>query len=126
MTFNPDYIKHAHFDREDAMSKTHELLSLKDKPEAIIAFSDQMAISAMLAIKKAGYTIPYDIAILGFNNEPGDQLMQPSLTSIDQPIYEMGKQAAELLLRQINGNGDSETIFLQSRLIARDSTIKAN
>ena len=118
------FIQHANFTREDASNKTNQLLSLKNKPEAIIAFSDQMAISAILAIKKAGYSIPGDIAIMGFNNEPGDQLMTPTLTSIDQPAFEMGKKAAEILLTQIDGNDSRQVEILQSKLIERNSTKK--
>ena len=120
----PDFIQHANFTREDATNKTNQLLSLKNKPDAIIAFSDQMAIAAILAIKKAGYAIPGEIAIMGFNNEPGDQLMEPTLTSIDQPAYEMGKKAAEMLLAQINGSKDRNVEILQSQLIERNSTVK--
>lgn len=119
-----DFIQHADFTRENAMNKTNQLLSLKNKPEAIIAFSDQMAISAILAIRKAGYQIPAEIAIMGFNNEPGDELMEPTLTSIDQPTFEMGKKAAEMLIDQINGDSSVKIEILQSNLIRRGSTIK--
>jgi DNA-binding LacI/PurR family transcriptional regulator len=118
------FIQHANFTREDASDKTHVLLSLNKKPDAIIAFSDQIAISAMLAIKDAGYSIPDDIAVMGFNNEPGDMLMEPALTSIDQPALEMGKKAAEMLLAQIRGSGAAKTVVLQSELITRKSTMK--
>lgn len=117
-----DFIQHADFTREDAINKTKHLLSIKNKPEAIIAFSDQMAIAATLAIKKSGYKIPDEIAILGFNNEPGDQLMEPTLTSIDQPAFEMGKKAAEILLAQIEGRNEKQIEILQSELIERNST----
>lgn len=118
----PSYIQHANFTRDDAANKTGVLLSMKNKPDALIAFSDQMAISAILTVKKAGYTIPGDIAILGFNNEPGDMLMKPTLTSIDQPTFEMGKKAAEMLLAEINGSDSKKTVVLQSELITRKST----
>jgi LacI family transcriptional regulator len=118
------YIQHADFTREDASAKTSFLLSLKSKPDAIIAFSDQMAISAILAMRKAGYSIPGDIAIMGFNNEPGDLLMEPTLTSIDQPAFEMGKKAAEILLARINGNDERKVEVLHSKLIERNSTNK--
>jgi DNA-binding LacI/PurR family transcriptional regulator len=124
LTQEPGHIQHAKFTRDDAASKTGALLSMKNKPDAIIAFSDQMAISAILTIKKAGYTIPGDIAIMGFNNEPGDMLMEPTLTSIDQPAFEMGKKAAEMLLAQINGSDSKKTVGLQSELITRKSTLK--
>jgi len=121
---NADFIQHADFTREDATSKTGLLLAMKEKPEAIIAFSDQMAISAILTIKKAGYSVPKDIAIMGFNNEPGDQLMQPTLTSIDQPSFEMGRKSAQALLKQIKGENDVLVEVLQSKLIERNSTDK--
>jgi DNA-binding LacI/PurR family transcriptional regulator len=121
---NPKYIQHADFTRKDAAEKTNFFLSLKPRPEAIIAFSDQMAISAVLTIKQAGYKIPEDLAIMGFNNEPGDQLMEPSLTSIDQPSFEMGKRAVRMLLDQIEGKNHPEVEILQSNLIPRKSTQK--
>lgn len=122
LNIHPHHVQHSNFTREDAISKTNQLLSLKNKPDAIIAFSDQMAISAIIAIKQAGYAIPGEIAIMGFNNEPGDQLMEPTLTSIDQPAFEMGKKAAEMLLAQINGAEINHVEVLQSSLIARGST----
>lgn len=121
---NPAYIQQAYFTREDGSQKTRTLLALKDRPDAIIAFSDQMAIAAILTIKKAGLHIPDDIAVMGFNNEPGDELMEPTLTSIDQPVYEMGQKAAEMLLACINGSDRREVVVLQSQLIARKSTLK--
>lgn len=124
MKFIPEYIQYANFTREDGSHKTSVLLALNDRPDAIIAFSDQMAIAAMLTIKKAGLRIPDDIAIMGFNNEPGDQLMEPTLTSIDQPAYEMGQKAAEMLLARIQGSDICEVVVLQSQLIARKSTLK--
>ena len=124
MELNPDFIQQANFTKESATAKTNELLSLKNKPDAIIAFSDQMAIASILAIKKAGYEIPAEIAIMGFNNEPGDLLMEPTLTSIDQPAFEMGRKAAELLLAQIHGNEVKKIEVLQSQLIERKSTLR--
>lgn len=121
---NLNFIQHADFTREDACAKTLQLISLKNKPDAIIAFSDQMAISAILTIKHNGYSIPKDMAIMGFNNEPGDQLMEPTLTSIDQPAYEMGKIAAEKLLAQINDTEIEHVEILQSHLVPRRSTGK--
>lgn len=124
ITLNSKFVQHANFTREDAFAKTNLLLSEKSRPEAIIAYSDQMAISAILAIKKAGLSIPGDIAIMGFNNEPGDQLMEPTLTSIDQPAFEMGKRAAQMLLEQIDGKKEQKIEILQSQLKERNSTLR--
>lgn len=125
MDFHPEFIAHANFTQQSAADKTNQLLSLKNRPDAIIAFSDQMAIASILAIKKAGYAIPDDIAIMGFNNEPGDILIEPALTSIDQPAYEMGKKSAEILLAKINGADVEKIEILQSKLIPRKSTLKS-
>jgi LacI family transcriptional regulator len=119
-----DFIQHAHFTKESVAQSTRFLLSLKTRPDAIIAFSDQMAVSAMLTIRETGLNIPGDIAIMGFNNEPGDQLMEPSLTSIDQPTIEMGRMAAHMLLEQISGNSQPKIEMLQSYLVPRKSTQK--
>lgn len=118
------YIQHANFEREDTAAKTSVLLSMNEPPDAIIAFSDQMAISAIQTIKKAGLTIPTDIAVMGFNNEPGDEIMEPALTSIDQPAFEMGRKAAKMLLKLIHGNKTSRVELLQSALIPRKSTAR--
>ena len=121
---NPELIVHADFTQESATDKTNELLSLKNRPEAIIAFSDQIAIASILAIKKAEYKIPSEIAIMGFNNEPGDILMEPALTSINQPAFEMGQKAADLLMAQIHGTEFNQIEVLQSELIERKSTLR--
>jgi DNA-binding LacI/PurR family transcriptional regulator len=121
---NPAYIQHANFTRKDAAEKTKLLLSLNPRPDAIIAFSDQLAISAIRTIKQFEYYIPNDIAIMGFNNEPGNELMEPSLTSIDQPTFEMGQKAAQMLLDQIEGKDQPWTEILHSNLVARKSTQK--
>ena len=124
LSLETELIQHADFTRKDATAKTKLLLSLINRPEAIVAFSDQMAISAILAIKDAGLSIPDDIAIMGFNNEPGDILMEPTLTSIDQPAFEMGKKAAQMLLDQIHGNEEKRIEILQSELKERNSTFR--
>jgi DNA-binding LacI/PurR family transcriptional regulator len=124
LSYGSEYIQHANFTREDGAIKTRVLLALNDRPDAIIAYSDQMAIAAILTIKKSGLRIPDDIAVMGFNNEPGDELMDPTLTSIDQPAYEMGQKAAEMLMARINGSDRCDVVVLQSQLIARKSTLK--
>jgi DNA-binding LacI/PurR family transcriptional regulator len=74
------------------MSAARKLLYAPNFPDGILAFSDQIAINTMLAVKERGLKMLEDISLIGFNNEPVDQLLEPSLTSIDQPRYEMGGQ----------------------------------
>ena len=71
--------------------------------------------------------IPKDIAMVGFSNEPVSEVIEPSLTTIDQPGFEIGSKATELLLKQIkdgNNSKKSKTTMLKSTLIERDSSKK--
>lgn len=89
--------------------------------------NDVSAIAAMKYLKKAGKKIPEDIAIVGFSNEPMSEVIEPSLTTIDQSGETIGKQACELLIDNINkGNRvlNNETIVFKPKLIERDSTKK--
>jgi DNA-binding LacI/PurR family transcriptional regulator len=67
--------------------------------------------------------IPQDLALIGFNDEPVDELLEPSLSSVRQPAYEMGTEAARLIFKELNSTRFAyERIILESRLIPRDST----
>ncbi len=80
-----------------------------------------------LNLKNIGVRIPEDVAIVGFSNEPISAVIEPSLTTIDQPGLQIGKRATEILLDQIkNGNSSlaSKTTILKSTLIERDSSKK--
>ncbi|MEM1134480.1 MAG: LacI family DNA-binding transcriptional regulator [Bacteroidota bacterium] len=121
------YIIHCDFEKESVMDATRKLLSLTHPPDAILAFSDQMAINAMLTIKEAGLKIPTDMGLMGFNNEPMDEVICPTLTSVHQPGYEMGKIAGELLLHKIKNkqSTQSELSVLSTKIVVRESTKKA-
>lgn len=113
------------FDKDSTLSAARKLLYSPDHPDGILTFSDQIAISVMLAAKERGIAIPEKLSIIGFNNEPVDDLLEPSLTSIDQPGLEMGMEAAKLLLDQIGGyESPFEKRVLKSLLIIRNSTNK--
>jgi LacI family transcriptional regulator len=84
----------------------------------------------MMAIKEKGLKIPEDVAIVGFSNWFFGELMDPSLTTVDQPGFEMGQEAARLLIRQIemkdkeDFDPQPETKILKTRLIIRNSSLK--
>lgn len=93
-------------------------------PDAVFASNDLIAIGAMRASKKHGLRIPKDIGFVGFSNSKMAEVVEPSLTSIDQPTHEIGRTAARLLFDQITSTGNiaSETIILDGKLIIRDSS----
>lgn len=91
----------------DAMKKLLDLPS-KEYPEAVVAVNDPAAIGAVKAIEEVGLSIPEDIAIVGFTDDIRAPLLDVPLTTVHQPAYEVGKRAAQKLIRTIEG--DSETV----------------
>lgn len=119
------YLVYSNFDRESTLSAARKLLYSPVHPDGILAFSDQIAISIMLAAKERGIAMPEKLSLVGFNNEPVDELLEPSLTSVDQPGFRMGVESAQLILKQIkNSNGPFEKRVLKSFLVVRNSTNK--
>lgn len=122
---NPKFVEHGDFNQEYAYVNTEELLKSKQKPDAIFAMSDRLALGAMLSIKKHGYRMPDDFGLIGFNNEPITKLLSPSISTIDQPAFDMGKMAARMFIQMINNNElVHDNIILKPKLIARESTAR--
>jgi LacI family transcriptional regulator len=89
---------------------------------AILCFNDVSAIGTVRALHDAGLRVPADIAVVGFDDIPAAAFYTPRLTTIRQPLQEMGRVAASLLLRKISGERISETIHVEPELIVREST----
>jgi len=120
-----DYEQHCDFDKDSVIKSIDTLMELPQPPDAILAFSDQMAVSALSRLKELKVSIPEQIGIIGFNNEPTDELIVPSLSSIAQPAYEMGRITGNFLLKQIKEDkGDISEEILSTKLIIRDSTLR--
>ena len=123
LELNADFIIYSRFYRENILSAARKLLYSPTTPDGILAFSDQMAIGVMVAAKERGLKIPEELAIIGFNNEPVNELLEPSLTSIDQPAYAMGEESANLIFKQIDKyQGGYKKRILKSFLVVRNST----
>lgn len=123
---NEEWIIHCNFNQQDAYETTVDLLKRKQRPDAIFTISDRMAIGAMLAIKERGLKMPNDIGLVGFNNEPVTNLVTPSITSVEQPAFDLGKAAAKLFIEQMHHDEDltgTEKI-LKPRLIVRESSLR--
>jgi LacI family transcriptional regulator/LacI family repressor for deo operon, udp, cdd, tsx, nupC, and nupG len=101
------------------------LLSLPSPPDAIFAVNDPTAIEAIQVIKHQGLRIPEDIAIIGFSNDYASALIEPSLSTVAQPVEEIGKTATKMLIEQINRDvkdWKANTMVLKTELIIRKST----
>lgn len=97
-----------------------KLLALEETPTAVFATNDEMAVGAMKAIKQKGLDVPRDISVIGFDNIPLCELIEPELTSISQPRYDMGYQAMQMLLKIIKKEDLTRNqIVLPHRLMIR-------
>ena len=95
-------------------------------PDAIFAVNDMTAIGAMKVLKKNGFKIPEDVALVGFTETKLAELIDPPLTSVAQPTHEIGRTAARLLVDQIESKGIfvPQTVILNGRLNIRESSMK--
>ena len=103
------------------------LLNLPNRPDAIFAINDPTAIECIQIIKSHGLRIPEDIAIVGFSDDQISSLMEPSLTTVAQPVIKIGETAADLILQQINmklSKTSSIIKTLTTELIIRHSTVR--
>ena len=92
-------------------------------PDAVFCFNDQLAIGALKAIKKRGYRIPEQIAVMGFSESQSALLTEPQLSSVAQPLDLIGETAANLLLEKIkNPDAPDRTVVLDARINIREST----
>lgn len=104
-----------------------ESLIQKDKlPQGFVCVNDPTAKGCIRMLKKYGYKIPEDVAVIGFTETPSSSLIDPPLSSVEQPAVQMGQVAAELLLKQLLKGGVKipETIVLSGKLNIRESSIK--
>ncbi|MFI5133981.1 MAG: LacI family DNA-binding transcriptional regulator [Chitinophagales bacterium] len=113
---------------QDAGADAAEIIAKMDPlPDAVFAANDNCAVGCMIALKEKGFRIPEDIAFVGFNNDPVSKVIEPNLTTINYPGYEMGEVAARNLINHLSGIAtirSTNTIFLRSELIVRASSMR--
>lgn len=100
---------------------------MEDRPDGIFISNDICAASCIKSLKEKGYSIPKDIAIVGFNNDPVSQVIEPNLTTVYYPGQQMGEVAVRSMIDHLKGKqliDVSNTIILESELIIRGSSLK--
>lgn len=111
-----------------AMDLTLKLLEIRNPPHAIFANNDMAALGAIRAVKSKGLSVPDDMAIVGFSNWHFTDLLDPPLTTVDQPGFRMGQEAAQLLIKEIEAKNagfvEPETVTLDTELIIRGTSIR--
>ena len=106
---------------EEGQQATQQLVARGKRFTALVAFNDMAACGAIRALQTEGLRVPQDISVIGFDDLTLGRIVQPSLTTIRQPLREMGRQAALRLIETIAGNA-AEDICVAPDLIWREST----
>ncbi|HRY30182.1 MAG TPA: substrate-binding domain-containing protein [Elusimicrobiota bacterium] len=116
------------FSRAGGRTAMERLLSLPHRPTAVFAANDHMALGALEAARHAGRRVPADVAVVGFDDIAAAASSSPSLTTVRQPLFQMAREAANLLApndpparREGPGNPSSRRILLQGTLVVRKS-----
>ncbi|HET8841802.1 MAG TPA: substrate-binding domain-containing protein, partial [Ktedonobacteraceae bacterium] len=119
---DPDLIYKGLFFQPQGYQGAHHLLGLPERPTAIFACNDQMAFGVMEAARERGLSLPDELSVVGFDDIPQASHVHPRLTTVRQPLEQMGHRAALLLLHYIkHPDAKIERIELATELVIRDS-----
>ena len=112
---------------EGGIKAAAQILRMEPLPDAVFVSNDFCAVNCMKALKEAGLSIPGDVAMVGFNNDPITRVVEPTLTTVNYPGYEMGEVAVRSLINYMDSLSDissTNTITLRSELVVRESSLK--
>jgi LacI family transcriptional regulator len=122
IAFDPELVSEGNFLQPQGYHCAQRLLSLPKPPTALFVSNDVMAFGAMEAARERGLHIPNDLSIIGFDDIPQAAHVHPTLSTVRQPLEEMGRSAANLLLKYIaNPQAEVERVELSTRLVIRES-----
>ena len=121
--YKPENIIEGDFTIESGMQSINKIIENKLKFDAIFFSNDLMAFGGIKVLNRMGYRIPEDICIIGFDNIKISEIFEPELTTVSQPIYDMGKAGCKLLIDIIEDREITERqIYFKTQLIERDTT----
>ncbi|MCY1145396.1 LacI family DNA-binding transcriptional regulator [Actinoplanes sp. Pm04-4] len=120
------WVEHGEFTYESGLTLGLKVLGGAGRPTAIFAASDNVALGVYEAARRLGLRIPDDVSVVGFDDVPGTQWVSPPLTTVRQPLRDMGRLAADTVLRLANGDSLADHVELGTRLVVRASTAEPN
>jgi len=119
---DPQLILPSTWDLDSGYEAARELLSQPHRPTAIFAANDMLAVGAIYAAQDLGMDVLNDLAIVGYDDQPLARIIRPNLTTVTYPTYDMGVEAARILLRQLDGKQEfMDEVALKGQLVIRDS-----
>jgi DNA-binding LacI/PurR family transcriptional regulator len=124
LSFRKDWLFTNAFNVNDGKRILRQILSLNERPDAIFTGSDEVAAGIIKEAKTAGLKIPDDLAVLGFDNQPIAELMDPGITTIHQPTEKMGIAAMRTIINCLEENKPLEKLVIECpiELVIREST----
>ena len=125
MIINKEWIIHSGFSQKFGEADMLQLLQCKDVPDAVFAANDRKAVGAIVTLNKKNIKVGKQIGVIGFTNDPIAEIIQPSLTTVEEPALEIGRVSCELLMKHISKkNFTPREVILPTKLIIRESTKK--
>ncbi len=124
ITVDPTLACHvAEMDFDSCYAAARQLLSARERPDAILAASDMFAAAVVKAAHAEGVRIPQDCALIGFDNTFLSQVSHPSVTAVSLPQFQLGYMACEMLAERMqNPDGESRQVLLKTELVIRETT----
>jgi LacI family transcriptional regulator len=126
LTYNPELIIVNNLSEQAAVEASQQILQMDPLPDGIFTSNDTSAVTCIRELTQAGISIPDQIAVVGFNNDPISRVITPKLTTIHYPGQEMGEVAATTLINALNKvpTANLNTLVLRHKLIIRESSIR--
>jgi LacI family transcriptional regulator len=122
MAYDPDLVVGEDFHFESGYYGMKKILEKGKVPDAMFCLSDELATGAIKAIYDFGLKCPEDISVIGFDGIPLSMRFIPSISTVSQPIFDMGSTAMETVYKMINDEPVTQEILLNYKLVIRDST----
>jgi LacI family transcriptional regulator len=125
--FHEEWVLHSEITQEGGTERTYQLMALRNRPDAIFAASERITMGVHWALRQLGYRMPDDVAVIGFCDLVMSTLLEPPVSAVTQPSFEMGQQATSLLLDLIESKSTPaafETRVLLSNLVIQKSSLK--
>ena len=120
--YDPALVEEGTWEVQSGYHATKKFLDMPEKPTAIFAANDLMALGAIYAIQDAGLNVPKDIAVVGYDDRDFASFSNPTITTVCSPSFEMGQLAAQLILNRLENQIEiKDPMRVQGRLIIRES-----
>jgi len=122
IAFDPELVRDGGYKAALTADSAHELLTRPDRPTAVFAANDMSALGVLAVARELGLRVPEDLSVIGFDDIPEAARSTPPLTTLAQPLHDLGAQALRMLIELLDGKEVPSHVQLPAELIVRAST----